>query len=133
MRARARAARWERRQFRRLTKDLDIGGGFGEPRKPRHHRAKDFLGAAVTLALVGVLLLQVTYGLASRCGARPGPRACSGAVAFAQHAKLAVTLSVAALGALAALAFIWYLLWGYKTNGHAGEAAHTVSRPPPSR
>jgi hypothetical protein len=132
MRARARAARREGRQFRRLTKDLDIGGGFREPGKPRHHGAKDFLGAAVTLALIGVLLLQVTYGLASHCGAGPGARAgaraCSGAAAVAEHARLAVTLGVAACGALAALAFIWYMFWGYKTNGQAGDAGQTVSR-----
>jgi ABC-type Fe3+-siderophore transport system permease subunit len=121
MRSRARAARRERRQFRQLTKDLDIGGGFGESRKPRHHMAKDALGAVVTLAIAGVILLQVTDGLASRCGAGPNSRAgtgaCSGAAAFAHHAQLAVTLGVAALGALAVLAFIWYMLWGYKTNG----------------
>ena len=45
MRSRGRTARWERRQFRQLTKDLDIGSGFGEPPRPRHHVAKDALGA----------------------------------------------------------------------------------------
>ena len=122
MGSRARA-RWERRQFRRLTRGLDIGAGFGESPGPRHHLAKDALGAVVTLAVAGLVLLQVTYGLASRCGPGPGPRggpgACSGMAAFARHAELAVTVSVAACGALAVLAFIWYMLWGYKTNGQA--------------
>jgi hypothetical protein len=122
-----RAARWERRQFRRLTKDLDLDldtstiGGVGEAQRPGRQPAKDFLGAAATLAIIGVILLQVTYGLDSRCrtnlNSRRGAGACSGMAAVAHHAKFAVTLSVAACGALAVIAFVWYLLWGYKTNG----------------
>jgi len=81
--------------------------------------AKDALGAVVTLAVFGMILLEVTDGLASRCGAGPNSRAgaCSGAAAFARHAQLPVTVSVAACGGLALLVFVWYLLWGYKMNG----------------
>jgi hypothetical protein len=78
----------------------------------------------VTLAVIGAILLQVTDGLASRCQAGPnphaGPGACSGPAAFAHHAQAAVTVGVAACAALAAMAFIWYMFWGYKTNGQAG-------------
>ena len=125
MSSRRRAARWERRQFRRLTRDLDLptASGFDEPHRPRRRPAKDFLGAAVTLAIVGVFLLQLTDGLARSCGtdlkSHKGPDACSGAAAVAHHAQPVVTLSVAACGALAVIAFIWYMLWGYKTNGQA--------------
>jgi len=132
MGSRRRAERWERRQFRRLTKDLDLPevSGFGEPPRPPRHPAKDFLGATVTLAIIGVFVLQLTDGLARRCEAGPksrtGPRSCSGAAAFAHHAQPVVTLSFAACAALAVIAFIWYLLWGYKTNGQAGGTDPTL-------
>jgi hypothetical protein len=157
MGSRRRGARWERRQFRRLTKDLDlpevsgldepavssfdesavsgfdhpvVGGfhqpaisGFDRPHRPRRHPAKDFLGAAVSLAIIGAFLLQLTDAAAHRCEAGPkshtGPGSCSGPAAFAHHAQPLVTVSVAACAALAVIAFIWYLLWGYKTNGQA--------------
>ncbi len=94
--------------------------------------AKDVLGAVVTLAIIGAILLQVTDGLASRCRAgsnpRAGPGACPGPAAFAQHAQGAVTLGVAACGALAAGAFIWYMFWGYKANGQARGTGQAVSR-----
>jgi hypothetical protein len=148
MGSRRRTARWERRQFRRLTKDLDLSAvsgfdeaavsgfdqpavsGFDEPRRPRRHPAKDFLGAVVTLAIIGAFLLQLTDAAARRCetGPKPhtGPGGCSGAAAVAHHAQPVVTLTVAACAALAVIAFIWYLLWGYKTNGQASGAGPTA-------
>jgi hypothetical protein len=66
--------------------------------------AKDVLGAVVTLAIIGAVLLQVTDGLASRCRAGPNSRAgagaCSGASAVAHHTQAAVTLAAAACAAL---------------------------------
>jgi hypothetical protein len=156
-----RAARWERRQFRRLTKDLDMPevsdllegsgfdqpvvsgfdqpvvsgfhqpaiSGFDRPYRPRRHPAKDFLGAAVTLAIIGMFVLQLTDAAAHRCEAGPKSRtgrgSCSGAAAVAHHAQPVVTLSFAACAALAVAAFIWYLLWGYKTNGQASGTGPT--------
>lgn len=129
MRSRSRAARLERRQLRQLSKELSTIPGFGEPQRPPPHKAKDFLGAAVTLAILGAIVLQVTDGLASRCGAGLNPRtrpgSCSGMAAVAHHADGIVTLSAIACGALAVLAFIWYLLWGYKTNAPATETQDT--------
>ena len=149
-----RAARWERRQFRRLTKDLDLPevsdllegsgfdqpvvsgfhqpaiSGFDRPHRPRRHPAKDFLGAAVSLAIIGIFVVQLTDGLARRCAAGPksrtSPGSCSGAAAFAHHAQPVVTVSFAACAALAVVAFIWYLLWGYKTNGQADGKGPTL-------
>jgi hypothetical protein len=93
-------------------------------RWPRSSIAKDFLGAAMTLAIVGAIVLQATDRLASPCGAgtnpRPGPGACSGVSAFAHHVAGAVTLFAIACGALAAAAFVWYMFWGYKSTGQAG-------------
>ena len=148
MGSRRRTARWERRQFRRLTKDLDLSvagdfdepsadgldqpavSGFGERHRPRRHPAKDFLGAAVSVAIIGAFLLQLTDAAAHRCEAGPksrtGPGSCSGAAAVAHHAQPVVTVSVAVCAALAVIAFIWYLLWGYKTNGQASGAGPTA-------
>jgi hypothetical protein len=39
--------------------------------------------------------------------------------AVAHHVHAAVTLGAATCAALAMIAFFWYLLWGYKTNGPA--------------
>ena len=114
-----RAARRERRVLRQLEKELSAIPGFGETRRPSPHVAKDFLGAAFTLAIVGVFGLQVINGLASRCGTGPKPHAhpaCSGAAAVARHAQGAVTLIVISCAALAVMSFIWYMLWGYKAN-----------------
>jgi hypothetical protein len=121
------AARLDRRELRRLDKELSEIGGFPEPSGeqplkpgPPPHKPKDFLGAVVTLAIFGAILLDVTDGLASRCEAelnpRTGPGSCSGMAAVAHHAHAAVTVSVAACAALAVAAFIWYMLWGYKTS-----------------
>jgi len=113
----------DRRELRKLDKELSKIGGFGEPSGPRPHKAKDFLGAVVTLAVFGAILLEVTNVLASRCEAelnpRTGPGYCTGMAAVAHHVRPAVTLSVAACAVLAVIAFVWYMLWGYKTNGQA--------------
>ncbi len=120
-------ARIGRRQLRQLSKDLSTIPGFGKPQEPPH-LAKDFLGAAVTLAVIGAILLQVTDGLASRCGAelnkRTGPATCSGMAAIANHAQRVVTLCVIGCAALAVIAFIWYMLWGYKVNGQVAGNRH---------
>jgi hypothetical protein len=86
----------------------------------------------VTLAIIGAFFLQVTDALASRCQAGPNPRArpaaCFGPAAFAHHVQGAVTMGVAACAALAAIAFIWYMFWGYKANGLARGTRKAVSR-----
>ena len=132
MRPRGRTARWERRQFRQLTKDLEQAGSLGELDRPPRHIAKDALGAVVTLAIIGAILLQVTDGLAIQCrtgrNRRAGPGACSGPAAFAHHAQGVVTLGVAACAALAVMTFIWYIFWGYKANGQANGTRQAVSR-----
>jgi hypothetical protein len=108
-----------------LTKDLGTVSGLGELHRPPRHLAKDVLGAVVTLAVIGAILLQVTYGLASRCRAgrnpRAGPGACSGPAAFAHHVQGAVTVGVAACAVLAAMAFVWYMFWGYKQTAKPEE------------
>jgi hypothetical protein len=120
---RGRAARRERRQLRRLSKELSMIPGFGESPGPSPHLAKDFLGAAVTLAIIGLYGLQLTNGLASRCAAGRGARgrhgACSGAAALAHHVQGVVSLTVVACAVLAVIAFIWYLVWGYRMPGSA--------------
>ena len=92
-------------------------------RRPPTSIAKDFLGAAVTLAIIGAIVLQATNGLASQCGAGPnprtGPRTCSGVAAIAHHVDRVVTLCALSCAALAAAAFVWYMLWGYKSTGQA--------------
>jgi hypothetical protein len=84
-------------------------------RRPPTSIAKDFLGAAVTLAIIGAIVLQATNGLASQCGAGPnprtGPRTCSGVAAIAHHVDGVVTLCALSCAALAAAAFVWYMLW----------------------
>jgi hypothetical protein len=129
MRPRNEPTRVGRRQLRQLSKDLSTIPGFGKPQEPPPHPATDFLGAAVTLAVIGAILLQVTDGLASQCGARlnprAGPAACSGMAAIANHAHGVVTLCVIGCAAMAAIAFIWYMFWGYKVNGQVAQ------RPPP--
>ena len=91
------------------------------PGRPPSSIAKDFLGATVTLAIVGAIVLQATNRLAIPCGAgpnpRPGPGACSGVSALAHHVDGAVTLFAIACGVLAAAAFVWYMFWGYKSTG----------------
>ena len=94
------------------------------PRRPPSSIAKDFLGAAVTLAIIAAIVLQATNRLASQCGAGANPStapgACSGVPAIAHHAAGVVTWCAIACAALAATAFIWYMLWGYKSAGQTG-------------
>jgi hypothetical protein len=95
-------------------------GGSGAP------VAKDFLGAAVTLAIIGAIVLQVTNRLASQCGPAPGahtgPGACSGLPAIASHVRWAMTLFAGGFAALAVAAFVWYMFWGYKMNRQMGDS-----------
>ena len=114
--------------------DLDAftARAFEELGRPPPRRSKDFLGAAVTLAIIGAIVLEATNVAAAPCrphhGPRPGHRACTGVPAIAYHAAGIVTWAVAACGALAAAAFIWYMFWGYKTSGHRG-ANREISGP----
>jgi hypothetical protein len=129
MRSRGKLARAERRLFRQLRKEMSAASDYGAPRTTSRHKAKDVLGAIVTLALVGAFVLQLTDGLASRC--RPGlgrgaPQSCSGIAAIAEHSQGAVTLSVCLAAAMAVIAFIWYMIWGYKTKAKSHEPAPRV-------
>jgi len=97
---------------------------LGPPARPQRHKGKDFLGAVVTLAIAGAILVELTNGLASQCGRKATPgtgnaRGCTGLAAFADQARGAVNVTVAACAALAVIAFVWYMLWGYKCNGQA--------------
>lgn len=111
-------------QARQASAAPVAASGFGQPRRPPPHLAKDLLGAVASLALVGVILLFVLDSLASPCEAAParraGSAACSGIAAMASHVRQIGTLVVLACGALAVTVFIWYLLWGYKMSGRAG-------------
>jgi hypothetical protein len=124
MGSRDRAARirfWARRRAGRDTLTVRLQ----YPPRPPPRPAKDFLGAAMTAAIVGAIALFLTNGLASHCTAEPDPRTgsriCSGVPALAAHIRPVETVCVLACGALAAIAFVWYMFWGYKTNGRAGD------------
>jgi hypothetical protein len=123
MRSRTTSAR-RRRHPAQATRDPFTALAFEELHRPPPHLAKDFLGAAATLAIMGAILLQVTYSLAGPCRAQPGPRAgpgaCAGISAIADHARGVVTWGAAACAALAAATFVWYMFWGYKANRHTG-------------
>jgi hypothetical protein len=101
-----------------------MASDFEEHQRPPH-RAKDFLGAAMTLAIIGAIFLSVTDSVASHCTSEPKPHAgagaCSGIPAIASQVRGIGTLCVIACAALAAITFIWYMFWGYKTNGQVGE------------
>jgi len=59
-------------QMRQASKDpFAVSDLIGSPRRPPH-LAKDVLGAAVTLAVIGAFLLQATNRLARPCSAKPG-------------------------------------------------------------
>ena len=113
-----------RREPPQASPDPFTALAFEELGRPPPHRAKDFLGAAVTIAIIGAILLQVTNSLASPCRVHLNPRtrsgACSGMSAIANHADGVVTWGVVACAVLAASAFVWYMFWGYKANEHAG-------------
>src|SRR6516225_4681974 len=115
----ARIRFWKRRRARR--DDLTVRLQY--PPRPAPHRGKDFLGAAMTVAIIGAILLFLTNGLASHCTVAPDPhtgsRICTGVPALAAHIRPVETLCVLAFGALAVIAFVWYMLWGYKANGPA--------------
>jgi hypothetical protein len=120
MGSRDRAARirfWPQRRAGRDTLTVRLQ----YPPRPPPRPAKDFLGAAMTAAIVGAIALFLTNGLASHCMAEPDPRTgsriCSGVPALAAHIRPVETLCVLAFGALAVIAFVWYMLWGYKANG----------------
>ena len=123
----ARVRCWERRRAGATlvtVGDLDELDRPEEFHRPPPSRAKDFLGAAMTLAIVGVIFLFVTNSVASPCLAAPkrrtGPGACSGITSIASHIRGIATLCVICLATLAAAAFIWYMFWGYK-RGRARE------------
>ena len=61
---------WERRRAGRDTLTVRLQ----YPPRPAPHRGKDFLGAAMTVAIIGAILLFLTNGLASYCTAEPDPR-----------------------------------------------------------
>jgi hypothetical protein len=90
-------------------------------RRRSAHMAKDVLGAVVTLAVIGIFVLQATNRLASPCNRkfseRTGSGTCSGLSAIANHAHEIVMLCVIACTSMAAVAFVWYMVWGYKTQG----------------
>ena len=124
MRPHNRSARIGRREPSQASPDSFTALAFEELGRPPPHPAKDLLAAAATLAIIGVFLLQVTNSLARPCRAHLNPRtgsgACSGMSAVANHADGVVTWGVAACAMLAAVAFVWYMLWGYKANEHTG-------------
>jgi hypothetical protein len=89
--------------------------------KAPFHLGKEFLGVTVTLAIIGAYLLLVTNGLARRCAAgRPGPGTCSGMSAFASHVHGIVTIGAATCAALAVIAFVWYMIRGYRAGRARG-------------
>ena len=129
MRPHNRSARTGRREPEQASPDPFTALAFEELGRPPPHLAKDFLGAAATLAVIGVIVLQVTNSLASPCRAHLNPRtgsgACSGMSAIANHADGAVTWGVAACAMLAAVAFVWYMLWGYQANERIGRTGRS--------
>ena len=124
MRPHNRPARGGRREPWPASPDPFTVRAFEELGRPPLHPAKNFLGAAVTLAIIGAILLQVTNSLASPCRAHLSPRtgsgACSGMSAMANHADGVVTWGVAACALLAVVAFVWYMFWGYKASETTG-------------
>ena len=116
--ATARIPCWQRWQ---AGKDPAAADGFGQRGRPPPHRAKDFLGLVFTVTIIGAILLFATNSLASQCRAEPhpraGPGACSGLPAIANHIRGIGALCVLACAVLAVITFIWYMFWGYRTNG----------------
>ena len=122
MRLRNRRGRIRHRPPGQASLDSFTALAFEELERPPPHLAKDFVGAAATVAITGAILLQVTSFLAAPCRAHLSPKArpgaCSGISAIANHFRGIVTWGAAACAALAAVAFVWYMLWGYKANKH---------------
>jgi hypothetical protein len=129
MRSSHRSARIRRRDPAQAPRDPFTALAFEELQRPPPHPAKNFLGAAVTIAVIAAILLQVANSLARPCrvplNPRTGPGTCVGISAIANHAHGVVTWGAAACGALAAAAFAWYMFWGYKANTHIGENRET--------
>ncbi len=121
-----RARCWQRRAGGAVVtvRDLDELDRPEEFHRPPSSRAKDVLGAAMTLAIIGVIVLFVINSLASPCLAAPkprtGPGACSGITSLASHVRGIASLCVIGCVTLAVAAFIWYMFWGYKSNRLAG-------------
>jgi hypothetical protein len=124
MRSPHRSARIRRRYPAQAPRDPFTALAFEELERPPPHLAKDFLGAAATIAIIGAILLEVSNSLARPCraplNARTGPGTCVGISAIANHAHGVVTWGAAACAALAAATFVWYMFWGYKANRHIG-------------
>jgi hypothetical protein len=124
MRSPDRSSRIKRRVPAQEPRDPFTALAFEELQRPPPHLAKDYLGAAVTIAIIAAILLQVSNSLASPCRVRlnppTGPGACVGISAIANHAHGVVTWGAAACAALAAATFVWYMFWGYKANRHIG-------------
>ena len=122
MRSPRRSARIRRRYTAQPPPDPFTARAFEELHRPPAHQAKDFLGAAATLAIAGAILLLITNALARPCRAQLNPRAgsgtCVGISAIAHHAHGVVTWGAAACAVLAAATFFWYMFWGYKGNRH---------------
>ena len=124
MRPPPRSARRRRRYPAQAPRDPFTALAFEELQRPPPHPAKDFLGAAATIAIVAAILLMVSNSLARPCrvqlNPRTGPSTCGGISAIANHAHGVVTWGAAACAALAAATFVWYMFWGYKANRHIG-------------
>jgi hypothetical protein len=120
MRSPRRSARIRRRYPAPEPHDPFTALAFEELQRPPPHPAKDFLGAAVTIAIISAIVLQVSDSLARPCRVQPNPRTgpgtCVGLSAIANHAHGVVTWGAAACAALAAATFVWYMFWGYKAN-----------------
>jgi hypothetical protein len=120
MRSRRKPVRIGPGQPRPASHDPFTALAFEELHRPRSHLAKDLLGAAATIAIIGAILLYVTNSIAVRCRAPLTARLgrCSGVPALANHADPFVTWAVAACAAVTAAGFVWYMLWGYKAHEH---------------
>ncbi len=121
---RRRLARTPRPGSGQESQDPFTARAFEELLRPPPSVAKDIVGAAATLAIIGAVLLWVTNSLAGACRAKLKPRmapgGCSGMPAIASHAAVIVTWVAAGCAALAVVAFVWYMFWGYKATQPTG-------------
>src|SRR5215831_19157515 len=94
------------------------------PRRPPSSIAKDLLGAAMTLAIIGAIVLQATNRLAIPCSAgrdpRTGPGACSGASAPPHQAAGPCPFSPTPAAARAGGPFVGKFFGGKKGGGRGG-------------